>query len=95
MAKVKTIVPAIEKFSTSATILRIGKMEIFYSYETAVAFTLEGQPLVFSENLWGQTTAKHLNLFKARKGATVGPVERGEFMVWLQDELADAVADRG
>lgn len=39
----------------------IGDLELFFSYETPVAFRTSKTGLVVSENIWGNTTGKHLN----------------------------------
>ena len=38
-----------------------GPLTIWFSYQTPVAFQLEGQPLQITQNRWAQTTGKHLN----------------------------------
>lgn len=35
-------------------------LDLYYSYETVVAFNFKGN-FVVSENCWGSTTGKHLN----------------------------------
>jgi len=37
------------------------KIDIYFSYDTPVAFHLAGQSVVVRENDWAQTTGKHLN----------------------------------
>jgi hypothetical protein len=37
------------------------EIEIYFSYETPVAFWLAGEGLTVCENEWGVTTGKHLN----------------------------------
>ena len=51
-------------------------IEIFYSYQTKVAFKINNQ-LFISENVWSVTTAKHLNWIEdfcgvPRKGSRLG-----------------------
>jgi hypothetical protein len=51
----------------SSRALTIGKLTLFYSYETVVAFEDLGDPLeslVCSENIWSNTTGKHLNIIE-------------------------------
>ena len=38
----------------------VGNLTIYFSYKTPVAFYTSGN-LVVSENVWGNTTGKHLN----------------------------------
>ena len=41
--------------------VRIGELELYFSYKTIVAFSTPEQGLVARENEWGPTTGKHLN----------------------------------
>jgi len=41
--------------------VEIGDLELYFSYETPVAFRTSKTGLVVSENIWGSTTGKHLN----------------------------------
>ena len=44
------------------TYLVIGEVEFWFSYQTVIAFRTPTTGLVLSENLWGPTTGKHLNV---------------------------------
>lgn len=46
---------------SNAMRVMIGDLELFFSYQTVVAFYTPKTGLVLSENLWGNTTGKHLN----------------------------------
>lgn len=39
----------------------IGDITLYFSYETIVAFRTPKTGMVASENVWGNTTGKHLN----------------------------------
>lgn len=54
--------PTIERpIGSNFTIVRVMDATFYFSYETCVAFdTPEGEQVV-SENVWSQTTGKHLN----------------------------------
>ena len=39
----------------------LGKVCVWFSYETPIAFKVDGQPRVVRENIWSSTTGKHLN----------------------------------
>lgn len=39
----------------------IGRLTVWFSYETPVAFAVPGLGRRISENIWGSTTGKHLN----------------------------------
>ena len=41
--------------------VEIGRVELYFSYETIVAFRAPKVGLVVSENVWRTTTGKHLN----------------------------------
>ena len=40
----------------------LGKLTLFFSYETVVGFSTPKTGLCVSENIWGTTTGKHLNI---------------------------------
>lgn len=44
------------------TRIDVGPVRFWVSYETIVAFHAPGEGTVVSENVWSQTTGKHLNL---------------------------------
>lgn len=39
----------------------LGKVCVWFSYETPIAFKADKFPTVVRENVWGATTGKHLN----------------------------------
>jgi len=63
------MLPKIEnygKYSTSnygahTLIVSIGNLSVYFSYSTPVAFSTSHHGLICSENIWGNTTGKHLN----------------------------------
>ena len=48
-------------YGVNSVAVEFGPMVIYFSYDTVVAFSLPGEGLVVSENLWGPTTGKHIN----------------------------------
>lgn len=44
------------------TEVRLGPVDLFFSYSTIVAFRAPGFGRVVSESVWSQTTGKHLNV---------------------------------
>ncbi len=44
---------------------------VWYSYQTPIAYEVEGLPRRVSENVWSVTTGKHLNYLEPDKGARV------------------------
>jgi len=62
--------------------LRLGRFTLWYSYNTVIAFTGPGMPLIgrsiwCCENCWGPTTGKHLNFIEPDKTKRV-PVDEFE-----------------
>ena len=53
----------------------IGPLVVWYSYATMVAFQVDGQDKVVSENRWGVTTGKHLNAIDREKSKRVNQKE--------------------
>ena len=47
--------------------VNIGPVEFYFSYSTLVAFRTPKDDLVCSENIWGNTTGKHLNWIEPDK----------------------------
>jgi len=45
---------------TNAHSVQIGLVELYFSYETCIAFD-DGHERVISENVWSTTTGRHLN----------------------------------
>lgn len=46
-------------------------MDLYFSYETVVAFSSSEAGLVISENIWGNTTGKHLNWLNDDKSVRI------------------------
>ena len=40
----------------------MGKLTVWFSYQTAIAFQVDGHARVVRANEWGPTTGKHLNM---------------------------------
>lgn len=53
----------------------VGRIDLYFSYETVVAFQLGGEDIVISENNWGTTTGKHLNWINTDKSIRVSSEE--------------------
>lgn len=45
------------------TIVELGEVSLYFSYETLVGITKYGVGTYARENVWGPTTGKHLNYF--------------------------------
>jgi len=50
--------------------VEIGALTLYYSYETVVAFEDAGK-LTITENVWAQTTGKHLNWINRDKSIRI------------------------
>ena len=61
----------------------VGNLTIYFSYKTPVAFETPGH-LVVSENVWGNTTGKHLNWINSDKS---NRLDRGEFEKQLNEVM--------
>lgn len=48
-------------YGANCMYVSVGPIEIWYSYQTPVAFRVEGHSKVVHSNDWGPTTGKHLN----------------------------------
>jgi hypothetical protein len=44
-----------------ASCVEFGFLTVWFSYETVIAFQVNGGPRVVSRNYWSKTTGKHLN----------------------------------
>lgn len=63
--------------NTPAILVEIGGVKLWFSYETVIAFQISSQsPLIVSQNQWGPTTGRHLDLIDNGKGKRL---PRGEF----------------
>jgi hypothetical protein len=47
------------------SIVYVGDITLWFSYRTCIAFQVDGEPARVSENLWGPTTGRHINLAPA------------------------------
>lgn len=67
--------PTIERPIGNLTVVRVMDATFYFSYETCVGFvTPEGEQVV-SENVWGNTTGRHLNWVQPDKSERVHHVE--------------------
>lgn len=48
-------------YGMNSILCRIGDLDLYFSYNTVVAFRTPETGLVISDNMWGPTTGKHLN----------------------------------
>ena len=73
-------------YGAHTLIVRTNDIDVWYSYETIVAFRTAKHGMVISENVWGTTTGKHLNWINEDKSRRVPAYQ-------FNDLLADAMRD--
>lgn len=81
--------PKIETIKTNFTKLTIDRVEIYFSYETPIAYTdysKDGEGLVIRANDWSTTTGKHLNYINDDKKRRISGKE---FEQKLSDKLSN------
>lgn len=66
-------------------IIELGDVTIYYSYKTVIGFYTPKHGLVASENVWGTTTGKHLNLFSNYEER----IPREKFLEMLNNIILD------
>ena len=65
----------------------INRIKYYFSYETLVAFEHPTSELVIRENIWGNTTGKHLNWIDADKSKRVNTKTFNEKLDELKSNL--------
>lgn len=68
----------------NCTTVRIGGVSLYFSYETIVGFRTSETGTVLSENIWSQTTGKHLNVHGCREDR----IPHAEFEKKLEEVLS-------
>jgi len=61
-------------------------LDVYFSYQTPVAFRTRTQPLLVRQNDWGPTTGKHLNWIDG--GCKRGRIHGDEFEHRLEEVMA-------
>ena len=49
-----------ERPNPNRTTVTLGRLTIWFSYRTPIAFRIGDTPAVISENIWSRTTAQHI-----------------------------------
>ncbi len=78
------LVKLVQGGSPTQHTVSIGDLDLYFSYETVVAFETMGLGLVVSENMWSTTTSKHIN---AIAGANYPRFPREKFKKMLKEVL--------
>jgi hypothetical protein len=55
-------IPQFKQIAPNFHAVTVGTMSVWFSYETPVAFQIEGHPVLATENEYSASTGKHLNL---------------------------------
>jgi hypothetical protein len=75
-----------KNYGINTLLVRVGKIELYFSYETVIAFWLQGQGLTICENVWTRTTGKHLNWINPDKNIRL-PYD--DFVIKLNNALKE------
>jgi hypothetical protein len=51
------------QIAANHTQVTVGRVQIAFSYETPIGFSVDWSPWILRENSWGPTTGKHLNYY--------------------------------
>lgn len=76
-----------ENTARNFNMVEVGNLDLYFSYETVVAFRSPKTGLVISENVWSSTTGKHLNWINPDKDRRV---KHEEFEKLLKETLEGA-----
>lgn len=72
-------------YGAHAMCLRLGDLDLYFSYSTVIAFSAPDHGLCVSENLWGPTTGKHLKAIVGHR--SIIRMTRTEFEAALAEAL--------
>jgi hypothetical protein len=78
---------------TSARLVEIGNLSIWFSYRIPIAFQIGGQPRVISQNVWGGGVGIHLNGIDRDKSKRI-PHEEFEQRLSAVVEALDRTLER-
>ena len=63
----------------------MGTLDLWFSYETPIAFWNDGEERVVRKNQWGPTTGRHLNAVDGgSKAAVSARIDTAEFEAQMQ-----------
>lgn len=65
--------------------LKLGSITLYYSYDTIIGFCTPNTGLCVTENVWGTTTGRHLNMISEKKDR----IPREEFKKRLESIVLD------
>ena len=73
----------------SCRAISIGNITLYFSYDTIVAFSI-GNKLTISENVWSNTTGKHLNFINPDKSIRIPYEEFKKKLETLEEAIEEA-----
>ena len=65
----------------------LGNLEVYFSYETPVAFCHPSTGLIIRQNAWGPTTGKHLNWIDSDKSKRISGKEFKQKLNKILEEI--------
>lgn len=65
--------------------VKIGSIILYYSYDTIIGFCTPNTGLCVTENVWGRTTGRHLNMISSKEDR----IPREEFKRLLGNIVLD------
>ena len=82
---------SLDRVASNLHTVTIGKLKLFYSYKTVIAYENAGK-LTVCENVWTHTTGKHLNIIDRDKSERLA---HEVFLRRLSDMLSRYGASKG
>ena len=76
-----------KQLGPNQTLVTVGDVDLYFSYETCVAFRAPGLFLVVCENVWSTTTGKLLNELRPDKKRRTGHDEFIGLLASVTDEM--------
>lgn len=73
-------------YGVNCKYMDLGNIKLYYSYETIIGYSTNSGGLVLTENVWGNTTGKHLNWLDRDKKKRI---PYNEFQKRLKSVLSD------
>ena len=78
-------------YGAHCLVVEMNGVTVWFSYQTPVAFRVQGKGLVVRQNDWGPTTGKHLNFIDG--GHRGGRVNAEEFEKQWKTQVLDKSTD--
>lgn len=72
-------------YGVHSLMIHLGSLDVYYSYDTIIAYWDQQDGLVCSQNVWSTTTGKHLNWIQPDHSLRINAAT-------FEDKLAAAIA---